>query len=543
MNDTGKEKIISIFIFLILFLPPLIYSFEFTSFIYPKEIVLSVLLVLLLPFFVRSKEKNHIPIHLLSFFLLNTVLFITLLYTKVPQQTIIRSAELFLTFLVLLILANFAKDRIQKESMVNGVLLSGIFVAVTLIVQYFNLLPVLFPQFSFYKQLYSTFGNQNLAGSYIAIVLIWLIVYWDRILWREGLKYTGIFILGCGLILSNSRSSWLSIMIILIIYLTNRLREDEKNKKRYLYILGILIVIFVITFPYIYERLRGSFSELDMGFRVRLWVYDGSLRMFLSKPFFGVGFGNYYYYSPKFLAEALHSSYGNIHIRNEILTLHAHNDILELLCEAGILGLFFILLFYFSPLWLCENSYVWSVFILISLFNPILNSPPHLIASCLSLIIWEECQQKDGDKNIRGIYLGSSIKIVVCALIMICISFLTYALWLPDYKLRQAEKLFILGKDCEKQYQSLVESKYATYTMYTGYAQELMRKGDYINAYKVLLNTLNKSDGGDVYLLLGRCARKMGMYEESKKWYRECLYRFPENKEARENLFSIGEIK
>lgn len=544
MNYLGKEKIIGFIILGILLIPPLLFSFEFTSFLYPKEMALSIFLIFLLPFFIKNKEKLFVPIPFVFFFILNIYLFFTYSYAKVPEQTLIRSAELFLVFITVILITDFNRDRKYDTVIEYGILLSGLLVAVSLIFQYFDLLPVLFPQYSFYKQLYSVFGNQNLAGTYIAIVMINTLVRWNNIPVNDVLKSLCFFVLGYGLILSNSRSSWLSVSVIMAFYFVNRYKKDIGHSKKWIYIGVSMLLVILLTLPFIYGRLKYSFTEIDVGFRVRLWLYDGSIRMFLSHPFLGVGFGNFYFWSPRYLADALNSSYGSMHIRNELLTLHAHNDILELLAETGMLGFLFVGLFYFSPFFIYRNSYVWWIFIFVSLLNPILVSSSHLIVACLSLHKEEQKTFKvkniqvdkllNGKTKLRSIFSISGLLIIV---------FLGYALWLPDYKLRQAEKLLILEQDCESQYKNLISSRFATYAMYEGYAQELMREKDYPNAYKILKDALNKTDGGNIYLLLGRCAEELGKTEESIKWYRECLYRFPDNKIAREYLLSIGDLK
>ncbi len=543
MELKGKEKIVWIIIFSILFIPPVVFSFEFTSFIYPKEIALSILFILLMAFSLMERKISIIPVPLFIFLVMNIFLFLSGLYAKVPQQTLIRSAELFLVFITLFLLTNFIKEKKYNTCVEYGMLLSGIVVAISLVVQYYNILPVLFPPYSFYDQLYSVFGNQNLAGGYIAIIIINFLVYWDRIQIKEIYKFGSLFILGIGLILSNSRSSWFSVMIISILFIIRKYREGEWSKEKYLYFGGMVLLIILLTFPIVYERIRYSFSDMDMGFRVRVWIYDGSIRMFLSNPLLGVGFGNFYYWSPKFLADVLHSSYGQMHFRNEVLTLHAHNDILELITEVGIFGMLFIFLFYFYPLLSYKNLYVWSVFVLISLLNPIFISSSHLIVSFLSLIKSEERVTRKNYYISGFLVVNNKTKYLVCGLGLFTVIFLCSVLWFPDYRLRQAEKLLILGQDCEKQYQSLIDSEFATYAMYEGYAQHLMMKGDYKRAYEVLRKALDKTDGGNVYLMLGQCAEELGEKKECIKWYRECLYRYPDNKYVKERLITIGGLK
>ncbi|HOV33235.1 MAG TPA: O-antigen ligase family protein, partial [Candidatus Hydrogenedens sp.] len=512
MNLTGKDKIICSLLFLSILIPPLVYSFEFTSFLYPKEITLSIFLILLSPFLLTQKEKLFVPIPLLFFLAFILFLCLGIFYAKVPEQTLIRSTELFLVLMFLIFIAAFYKEEKYRAAVNYGVLFSGIFVALAMFIQHQNLLPVLFPEFSNYKQLYSVFGNQNLAGTYITLIIVYLLIYKDDLLKKNIYKVLCFFILGYGLFLSNSRSAWLTAFLIFVLFYIELFRNKKFSIKQFLIVISGILLAVVLTYPYLMERITQSFSKDDVGFRVRLWVYDGTIRMFISHPILGVGFGNFYYWSPKYLAQALHSSYGGIHIRNELLTLHAHNDLLELLAETGILGLVMICIFYFLWLFTYKKSYVWMAFVLISFFNPIIISASHLVIAFLSLFN----KKKEELKKIKidEICLKERWRYIICFIGCLLIIFLSYALWIPDYKLRQAEKSLILGQDCIKQYQELVRSRFATSSMYEGYAHALMEKGDYETAYKVLKKSLTKTDSGQVYLMLGQCAQNLGKKEE-----------------------------
>ncbi len=528
MNLTGKDKLVGSLLFLSILIPPLVYSFEFTSFLYPKEIALSIFLILLFPFFMDQKERLFIPIPLLFFLVLILFLCLGIIYAKVPEQTLIRSSELFLVLMFIIVIVAFYREEKYRMVVDYGVLFSGIGISLAMIVQHHNLLPVLFPTFSDYKQLYSVFGNQNLTGTYISLIMVWLLVRKDDLLEKNIYKVLCFFILGYGLFLSNSRSAWLTTFLVFVLFYMKLFRDKKFSIRQFLIVISGIFLAVVLTYPYLMERITQSFSKEDVGFRVRFWVYDGTIRMFISHPILGVGFGNFYYWSPRYLAQALHSSYGGIHIRNELLTLHAHNDFLELLAETGILGLAMICIFYFLWLFIYRKSYVWIAFVLISFFNPILISASHIIIAFISLFDGTREEQNEIKMKFSGVNLKKKSRYIVCLCSCFVIIFLAYALWIPDYRLRQAEKSLILGRDCIKQYQELVCSRFATYSMYEGYAHALMEKGDYETAYKVLKKSLTKTDSGQVYLMLGQCAQNLGKKEESIQWHKEYLYRFPD---------------
>ncbi|HOL19778.1 MAG TPA: O-antigen ligase family protein [Candidatus Hydrogenedens sp.] len=545
MNLFKNENVIHTLIFSSIVLPPLIFSFEFTSFLYPKEIVLSGLLLLLFPFFLARTETLVVNLHSLLFLILILFFCLSIFYAKVPEQTLIRVSELTLFLVYIIVIDDFCVKSTYKNAMDLGIIISGLGISLTLIIQKYNIVPVLFPTFPEYKQLYSVFGNQNLAGSYIALSMIWLLTRKQEIIRKNLYVVLCSFVLGYGLFLSNSRSSWIAFLFCFILFIFDMGRDKED--KYHLSIglsLGILLAL-ILALPTVIPRITQSFSGSDVGFRTRLWIYDGTIRMFLKNPLLGVGFGNYYYWSPKYLGDALHSNYGNIHYRNELLTLHAHNDILELLAEGGIIIGILILIFYFLPIILYRKNYVWIVFLITSLFNPIFISGFHISIALFSLMNHINI----GTKSVMNIlsryelFLNRKWRYVVVVLGIFIMVFLSYTLWLPDYKLRQAEKQLILHIDCSSHYQMLVKSRFASYATWEGYAQSLILKKDYENAYHVLKKALEKTDSGFIYLLLGRCASELGKKEESIRWYRECLYRFPNNIEAQEGVKVNSDLK
>ncbi|MDI6793962.1 MAG: tetratricopeptide repeat protein, partial [bacterium] len=80
--------------------------------------------------------------------------------------------------------------------------------------------------------------------------------------------------------------------------------------------------------------------------QVRLFIWQGALKMFAAAPVLGHGLGTFMLNFPQFRPAGFHSG-GLGHN-----TYHAHSEYLEILAEMGILGLLAFLAFIFSCLWI-----------------------------------------------------------------------------------------------------------------------------------------------------------------------------------------------
>ncbi len=534
-NNIGS-LLLRIFIFLSVIFTALFYSFQFTSFMYPKEIILGLFVILLVPFLLKEKS-GRLDLRILFVFLsMIGVCLFSLSFSKVPEATLIKMGELSLIFLAWLGVSFFYTIIVDEKFLFWAVWISGMSVAILTIFQYLGLLPVMFPLFSHYEQVYSVMGNQILVGGYLSICILWILERYDDV--NVEYLWVGLFIFWgvVGLFLTQSRSAWLAFFVPFLIYLSRIMKEESGRRKVYFLVVAVIIGI-VITFPVVLPRLLSSFSLQDKGFWVRMWIYNGSIKMILNHLPWGVSFGNYYYWSPLYLGLTAQASERLLENSNEIITLHAHCDYLEWIAETGILGLIVILLFYFS--WFIKRgaSLVWICWLILSSFNYILLVVPLSYLAFLSNLKRDDkCYVVVSGlkwKGVAGVYGVVSILVVV---------FLAVCVWIPDYRLRQAEKKFILGTECIDDYKALISKHFTPLSAYEGLANAYIVKGNYVEAYRILLDSLKISDSGSIYVLLGRCAYKLGREDEAIKWYREAIVRLPKNKEANDFLKRLDKL-
>jgi len=131
-----------------------------------------------------------------------------------------------------------------------------------------------------YYRLFSTFLDPNFAGLFLVIAFI-LGLYIYRIVKKNYLIIFSQFVLIVALILTLSRSSWLSFLVPLIWLIW---------KKRLLkFFIGIGIFIMCLFFlPLPYRNITPVFRQETGLARINNWMY--SIELIKNKPIFGYGF-------------------------------------------------------------------------------------------------------------------------------------------------------------------------------------------------------------------------------------------------------------
>lgn len=145
------------------------------------------------------------------------------------------------------------------------------------------------------------------------------------------------------LVLTFTRSAWIALLVAVLLTLA----------RRYWRIFLGLTLVIMLAFGIIFVKYQKGAESLllrleaspDRSVSDRTWAYEAGLEMVKSNPLFGVGIGQYVVRYPDFKPyEASWTAKG------ERVPMTAHNLVLEITSELGILGLtlFFIFLYLFS---------------------------------------------------------------------------------------------------------------------------------------------------------------------------------------------------
>jgi len=418
-------------------------------------------------------------------------------------------------------------EDVWRKRILDALLCSTVLVAALGVLQYAGLLPGLFPTFEDYGQrVYSVFGNQDLYGGYLAIGIPLLV---RRFLTRTRLDTVallGIVVLLAGLLISGSRSAWLAVAVGVLIAIPYR----HVTRLGTAMLGGVCMTIVVLTVwlapAATSHRFAMTLGPEDHGGRLRLWFWDGTLRMVRDAPIAGQGLGNYGYWSPRYLGEALHAPGGHTHAHNELHTVRAHCEPLEILAEAGLIG---------SCCWLwmlvrlirCRGP-EWgglAALLTFSLFNAAFHSAPHALAGLLLAGMLLAQRGTAVGAEAPGESLDAAYGLAALTIMMS--AFFMWAVLLPSYWLQAAEDRYLAGKPCLPQYERVVEHPWPNARAREEYGVALSEAGRLEEAYYQFERALDGRDTGSLYLALGALAQSLGDHRRARQWLDACFYRWP----------------
>jgi O-antigen ligase len=95
----------------------------------------------------------------------------------------------------------------------------------------------------------------------------------------------------------------------------------------------LLIVVAAVTLPYLSSRVVST-DEYSIATRFDAWVI--MFQLIKVSPLWGLGFANYYWYTPLFP------------IRGYAVSFNSHNNYVDIVAQTGLIGLICFLLFYFQ---------------------------------------------------------------------------------------------------------------------------------------------------------------------------------------------------
>lgn len=134
-------------------------------------------------------------------------------------------------------------------------------------------------------------------------------------------------VMGLGLLFSASRGGMLGaaggLLCVGLLFMTRK-----GHRRKGLIVLFFFVVLSAYALRMGVERPLERFRTFDISFEVRARYAQKALQLFEDYPMTGVGVGNFRYAYPKYQAPE----------DTKTLIDHAHNDFVEFLAEAGIIG-------------------------------------------------------------------------------------------------------------------------------------------------------------------------------------------------------------
>jgi len=324
-------EIITYFFYVVLsILPVIFFPKVFNSYELPKLIFLGISILMLgTVVLFREVSIKNLRIRLnktdVVVVVFLAVLFISDIFGVSPKNSFLGSSyrlQGFLTYLIfgygymiVRILSMQGKVKIYNVLFVQLALLS-----ILLIAQYF-LVSTLGESISLFQNRYhGTFGNPNFAGGYMAMLFAYILfakgnthkVYW--------FKPLVILLCGIAIILTDSRSAILAVVISIVLYYFDIIKKIQGWIR-----IAFVIAICAISFSFIFLTIDQSLLEKRSSeWENRSIIWKEGMQLFSKRPILGYGQENVQIIFPA----NLHFSVDNM-----------HNIFLEYAVSSGIVGL------------------------------------------------------------------------------------------------------------------------------------------------------------------------------------------------------------
>lgn len=296
------------------------------------------------------------PVFKLYSLFLFLVLF-SLLYSNNLNVSIVDTSRIFSTFLTV-IASLFFLDKIKIDHILNliffSLLIDFVFVYYYVVEYfYFNSFSIIDFQSIYKESLFRGFsGNKNIMATFLLLKFPVSLYLYFTSSFKKSLFFIPFFIIFyITIFLLNSRASFLSLSIIILLTLLYYSHSFKKHFYKKIGVLFSLISSYVIFTHVLFfnsadvsiisEVNSIEFSAKSSSHRFLLW--DNALNYIYQNPLFGAGIGNWKIES---------APYWKTELSDFIVPYHAHNDFLELSTEIGIVGgvtylLIFIFIFYY----------------------------------------------------------------------------------------------------------------------------------------------------------------------------------------------------
>jgi O-antigen ligase len=345
-------------------------------------------------------------------------------YAINPTETLVTGARLITTFLVFIVLSIlFYKQPLPA-------LLTGISVIMAFVLLYDSL--ILLKTFSGnlttmsldenILALRGNHGNKNVMAAALLIkfpFVLWLMIN-NKLLGKILAAF--VLILGVtGLLILNTRSTYVGLLIIAIIFIATTIYFKNKQNKKAIFTQIAYLIIPVIIGYFIANMFLGTAVQMqdsqggygtvtkrigditvasEENSRLRLW--KNAIDYSIHHPLIGCGYGNW---------KLASIPYEIFHTTELFVPYHAHNDFFEMFADLGILGgISFALLFLLVPIITCS---IWK--------NKSFNNL-HLAATILFMAV--TCYAVDAFLNFPAERTAmQSILAIAAALICIPISY------------------------------------------------------------------------------------------------------------------------
>ncbi|KFF13694.1 O-antigen ligase family protein [Flavobacterium hydatis] len=354
-NNIDKQNIsdsVVIFFIILLLLTNFLPHPKSIDLLYPQFLYLSVLNLAIGLYFYFNPNVISIdtfPLLKKSFLLKLYLLFIILcgisvINTKNSTLVLEKITELIIAFCLVINFTVLLKNRLDLSNKI--IFIVGITTFLQSCVEIYNL-KLLASQgtLSFGLQnMVKTTGNINILASSLTIKIPFLLLGITTFSgYKKLFSYIALLLTITTILLTAARATFISLFLIYIVYIIFYLKNNSINKSSLATCLSFIIPIIIAVFitNLVFEKAQNEDRYISLGNRVeqinlkdesiktRIAIWGNSIQLAKENPFTGVGLGNY-------KVESI--PYEKTLDNNSSISLHSHNDFLEVAAETGILN-------------------------------------------------------------------------------------------------------------------------------------------------------------------------------------------------------------
>jgi O-antigen ligase/Flp pilus assembly protein TadD len=369
LADPPYRKLVRAAVIAALFLTPLIFpwrigpgAYSFTSFLVPKEAFVQFTVLLAcccwLVGMVRDGtlrlRSNPLYLPLAVFTALAAV---SIAYSSTRYSSAVDFSKMLAVVLFFpIVLHNFPGKKDVRFGL-QAIFMSGLVVAALSLIQLSGRLGWVFPRYEGNPQhMYSTFGNDSgVAGCLLPVLPIGIGLFLtnesQRLKWAY---FVGVAAVAYAILALQTRGVWLGAFAALVFLAAHMVRRDDlrtmlKSHRRYLTVVLVLAVIFVaVQFEFpgastdeidTWTRIKSAFTVDQIGVNHRAVFWGSGLLMAADRPVFGFGLGTYRYHAQRYQGKLMAALGPMSRLEpNELDTLTAHNDYVQVASELGCAG-------------------------------------------------------------------------------------------------------------------------------------------------------------------------------------------------------------
>ena len=533
----------------------------------------------LIAHYINYDENEKFPFSLWFIFLWGVGWFL-FPYLK-SEQNFFDAYSFFLWIISIIYLTK--KSNLSLSLVLNLFMLSGFYASVYGIMQYFGIEIIWSKLLNPYGgRPVSTFGNPNFISSYVLMLFPISFFYFLKSSDKKSKLVYFIYLLSyLGMIFASmTRSSFIGLfseIIILFLFKDFRdfLKKNIKISKRFL----ITFIFIFLLWPdqnlkpfsfgvieRVYEGIEKSVKNIGIkvdkknvypSYHQRLLIWKSGIEMFIENPILGNGWGSFELFYPFYQANFLREYEAMRNLRTH--ANNAHNEIIEILSQTGILGfgiwvMFIFMIYYHSAKFIKLQEDIYKKIIVIvflssiggMLVDNLMNVSIHFatpaflfyfITGILVSIIYDKYLLIEIKKIMKYIML-LIVFIFIFIIYFWYLQFMREVYYFEGFKLVRKGNIALAINSLEKAYSYNNREVNCNYELANAYA----RIDEYEKAIYMYSEALKANAGYDeIYFNLGVIQKKKGLYNEAANNLRTSIWINPLNEKAYYAFFEVSD--